>query len=89
MEWLKNNRDENTGNISLILPNIQEHGMNEEQLAKTTSTHETPSLNEDDSLTGITEVPPYDPTTKGVLEDDYVINENDDGNDNSQGNIFL
>ena len=89
MEWLKNNRDEGSGNISLILPNIQEHGTIEEQLAKTTSTYETPSLNEDDSLTGITEVPPYDPTTKGILEDDYVINENDDGNDNDQGKIFL
>ena len=89
MEWLKNNRDENTGNISLILPNIQEHGMNEETLTKTTSTYEIPSLNEDDSLTGITEAPPYDPTTKGILEDDYVINEDDDGNDNSLGKIFL
>ena len=89
MEWLKNNRDEGSGNISLTLPNIQEHGTNEEQPAKTTSTYETPSLNEDDSLTGITEVPPYDPTTKGILEDDYVINENDDGNDNSLGKIFL
>lgn len=89
MEWLKNNRDEGSGNISLILPNIQEHGTNEEQLAKTTTSYETPSLNENDSLTGITEVPPYDPTTKGILEDDYGIDENDDGNDNSLGKIFL
>ena len=89
MEWLKNNRDEGSGNISLILPNIQEHVTNEEQLAKTTTSYETPSLNENDSLTGITEVPPYDPTTKGILEDDYVIDENDDGNDNSLGKKFL
>ena len=89
MEWLKNNRYEGSGNISLIIPNVQAHVTSEEQLAKTTTSYETPSLNENDSLTGVTEVPLYDPTTKGILEDDYVIDENDDGNDNSLGKIFL
>ena len=91
MEWLKNNRDDNLSSISSMLPDIpqQENVTNKQKFNKSTSSYEAPSLTEDESLTGITEVPPYDPTTKGILEEDYVIDQNDDDNGDSPGKIFL